>query len=66
METVVKKIGNTKITVHSPSGIISKSPVQRQKWFREEWAAGNPVVRSIVDAAFKLQVSEAARNEAQG
>lgn len=53
METVTRMIGNTKITIHSPNGLISMSAQERQEWFHSEWAKGNPVVKRIVEVMHK-------------
>lgn len=55
METVTRTIGNTKITIHSPNGLISMTPEQRTEWFQSEYKKGNPVVKRIVEAMFKIR-----------
>lgn len=48
MVTVVHQIGNTKITAHSPSGVIGMEPEQQQEWMARERDAGNILVERIV------------------
>lgn len=61
MVTVVKHIGNTRITVHSPNGIIAMTPEERQAWFKKAWESGDPVVKGIVEAVCRIHRNRAAR-----
>jgi sugar phosphate isomerase/epimerase len=64
MVTMVKQIGNSKIIVHSPSGVIAMTPEQRREWFARQWEEGNPVVRRIVEVALDIESKAAAREGA--
>lgn len=54
MVTLVKRIGHSTVTVHSPSGVISMNAREQGKWFLHELELGNPVVKQIVDAASEI------------
>lgn len=56
MDTVVRQIGQTKITIHSPSGFISKSLAEKQEWLCREQEAGNVVVRRIAQIVTELSM----------
>lgn len=55
MVTVIKQIGETRIIVHSPSGFIKMSPEEQRQWFSEQWEAGDPVIRNIVDIVCRIR-----------
>jgi hypothetical protein len=57
MNTRVHQIGQTKITVHSPSGFIYKSSAEKSEWFRREYEAGNVAVRRIVEIVTELSMN---------
>lgn len=62
MVTVVKQIGNSKITFYSPSGVITLSPEERGQWFTRELEAGNPVVCAIADRVQDIELKALERN----
>lgn len=61
MVTQIHQIGSSKITVHSPTGVIALSGDEQREWFQEAWQAGHPVVRGI---AYQVtQISNTQREE---
>ncbi|UOF90831.1 hypothetical protein LSG31_00670 [Fodinisporobacter ferrooxydans] len=54
MVTLVNEIGNSKITVYSPSGVITMTPEERREWFEREFEKGNPVVRQVAEVAIGI------------
>jgi hypothetical protein len=56
MTTVVHQIGNTKVTVHSQSGIIGMSPEEQQAWFLQELEANSVIVKGIVEAVSEIHM----------
>ncbi|WP_018130179.1 hypothetical protein [Effusibacillus pohliae] len=54
MVTRVFQVGNSKITVHSPCGVIAMEPDEQREWFKREWESGNPAVRRLVEIAREI------------
>ena len=50
-------IGNTRIIVRSPNGVIVMEPSEQREWFRRQWEQGNPVVRTIAETALEIAAS---------
>lgn len=48
------EVGLTRITVHSPSGVIAMSPAEQKAWFDAEWEKGNPVIRRLAEVALEI------------
>lgn len=55
MITRVHQIGNSKIKVHSPSGVICMTHEEQRVWFREQWSIGNIAVRRAVELAREIE-----------
>jgi hypothetical protein len=43
--------GKTKIVIHSP--LMGMTEDEQEKWFEDEWKKGNPILKQIVEAAWK-------------
>lgn len=66
MQTVTRMYGLTRVTVHSPGGILNMTPEEREKWFDAQAEAGNPVVLAIVEAMEAIERSCATQEEQEG
>lgn len=64
MHTLVNHIGNSVVRVHSPNGLTSMSPEERQAWFDKAWEAGDPTVKRIVEMVCKINRNILAREGA--
>lgn len=51
MTTETLWFGNTKVTVHSPTGVFSMTSEERSEWFERELEARNPVVLQMAEVA---------------
>ena len=49
MGTIVVQVGNTRITVHSPSGVGEMDRAARQDWATERQAAGSEVICRLAE-----------------
>lgn len=49
MADMVHHIGETTITIHSPSEFLALAPDEKHHWFQREYEAGNAVLKRIVE-----------------
>lgn len=54
MFSVTHSIGNTKIIVHSPTGIIQKSKQEQQEYFSKKQLEGDPIICQIAERVTEL------------
>lgn len=66
MQTVTRMYGLTRVTAHSPGGILDMTPEERGKWFDAQAEAGNPAVIAVIKAMEVIERSCATQEEQEG